>query len=268
MRNAWRQENCAPCRKHGNAAAPVCENRLQPVRVVADSLNYFNYYTEIEERFQQARGSGIFLLSPLDWALIESWKESGVPLEAVLKGIDRAFEKWHQRTRKFRQVNSLAYCAQEILTAAKDLAESGALREKIFSPDETFEASRLSTYLASNADSLERCSTKSPNPLAEAANLAAQSLRKLAAAAADGTLGDLETLEQRLSLWEEKLLAAALQTLEEDRLVESRMRLQRQLAPYRGKMTAEQLTLLEKQYLHREAFEQAGLPRLSLFYLR
>lgn len=231
-------------------------------------MNYFNYYTEIEERFQQARGSGIFLLSPLDWALIESWKESGVPLEAALKGIDRAFEKWHQRKRKFQQVNSLAYCAQEVLSAAKELADGGALRKINSAADETFEAPRISTFLASNADSLERCSTVSQSPLAQTALAAAESLRKLAAAAQDGLLGDLETLEQRLTVLEEKLLGAALQTLEEDQLVESRMRLQRQLAPYRSKMTAEQLALLEKQYIQREAFEQAGMPRLSLFYLR
>jgi hypothetical protein len=231
-------------------------------------LNYFNYYTEIEERFQQARGSGIFLLSPLDWALIESWKESGIPLEAALKGIDRAFEKWHQRKRKFRQVNSLAYCAQEVLSAARELAEGGALREKDSEPDETFAAPRLSTFLASNADSLERCSVVSQSPLSEAATSAAESLRKLAAAAEAGALGDLETLEQRLGILEEKLLGAALQTLEEDQLVECRMQLQRQLAPYRAKMTSDQLSQLEKQYLQRETFEQTGIPRLSLFYLR
>lgn len=231
-------------------------------------LNYFNYYTEIEERFQQARGSGIFLLSPLDWALIESWKESGVTLEAALKGIDRAFEKWHQRKRKFRQVNSLAYCAQEVLSAAKELADGGALREKNIPADETFEAPRLSAFLASNADSLERCSALSRSPLTEAATSAAESLRKLVASADAGVLGDLEALEQRLGVLEERLLAAALQTLEEDELVECRMRLQRQLAPYRAKMTAAQLALLEKQYVQREAFEQAGIPRLSLFYLR
>ena len=231
-------------------------------------MNYFNYYTEIEERFQQGRGSGIFLLSPLDWALIESWKESGVPLEAVLRGIDRAFEKWRQRKRKFQQVNSLAYCAQEVLSAAKELAEGGGHRENFFSPDVTLGASRISTYLASNADSLVRCSLKSPSPLAETAKSAAQSLQKLAAEAEASSLTDLETLEQRLGLWEEKLFAAALQTLDEDLIVESRMRLQRQLAPHRGRMTAEQLALLEKQYVHRETFEQAGMPRLSLFYLR
>ncbi len=83
--------------------------------------NYFNYFTEIEERFQRARGTGLFLLSPLDWALIESWKNAGVPLEAVLKGIDDAFEKWRSRKSKRRLVNSLAYCAQAVLEAAQKL---------------------------------------------------------------------------------------------------------------------------------------------------
>jgi hypothetical protein len=230
-------------------------------------LNYFNYYTEIEERFQQARGSGIFLLSPLDWALIESWKESGVPLEAALKGIDRAFEKWHQRKRKFRQVNSLAYCAQEVLTAARELVEGGAVRAAV-PADETFAAPRLAEYFSSNADALERCSAATGAPLAEVAKAAAGSLRKLSQAAAGGILEDLETIEQRLGIMEERLLAAATQTLDDGQLLESRMRLQRQLAPYRRNMTADQLAQLEKQYVQRESFELAGIPRLSLFYLR
>jgi len=71
--------------------------------------NYFNYFTEIEEHFQQRRG-GILLLSTLDWALIETWKDAGIPLEAVLRGIDSAFERYEKRPSK-RKVNSLAYCA-------------------------------------------------------------------------------------------------------------------------------------------------------------
>ena len=63
-------------------------------------VNYFNYFTEIEEHFQRARGTSLFLLSPLDWALIETWKNAGVPLEAVLRGIDAAFEKWRSRKRE------------------------------------------------------------------------------------------------------------------------------------------------------------------------
>ena len=81
--------------------------------------NYFNYFTEIEERYQQCRGTRT-LLSPLDWALIESWKDSGIPLEAVLAGIVRAFEKFKARQRKYRMVNALGYCTQEVLRAAEE----------------------------------------------------------------------------------------------------------------------------------------------------
>src|SRR5208283_3122688 len=90
--------------------------------------NYFNYFTEIEEHFQRARGTGLFLLSPLDWALIESWKNSGVPLEAVLRGIDAAFEKWRSGKPRVRMVNSLAYCTQAVMSEAQRLAESASAR--------------------------------------------------------------------------------------------------------------------------------------------
>src|SRR5271163_1132254 len=77
--------------------------------------NYFNYFTEIEEHFRIARGTGLFLVSPLDWALIETWKNAGVPLEAALRGIDAAFEKWRAKPPRARtqKINSLAFCAQE-----------------------------------------------------------------------------------------------------------------------------------------------------------
>ena len=79
---------------------------------------------------------------------------------------------------------------------------------------------------------------------------------------------DLEALEQRLTVLEEKMIAAARTRQSEEEMLESRRELDRQLRPYRGKMTAEQLTMLEKQYLERHLLEKAGLPRLSLFYMR
>ena len=85
--------------------------------------NYFNYFTEIEEHFQRRRGT-ILLLSTLDWALIETWKGAGIPLEAVLRGIDVAFDNYDQRPTKSKKVNSLAYCSQAVLTAAEDMKEA------------------------------------------------------------------------------------------------------------------------------------------------
>ena len=82
--------------------------------------NYFNYFTEIEERYQQCRGTRT-LLSPLDWALIESWKDAGLPLEAVLVGIARAFEKFKARQRKYRMVNALATEATIAAVEVRDM---------------------------------------------------------------------------------------------------------------------------------------------------
>ena len=87
--------------------------------------NYFNYFTEIEEHFQRRRGSGL-LLNTLDWALIETWKDAGIPLAAVLRGIDEAFDRYDARPSKTRKVNSLAYCAQEVLATAEEMKEAAA----------------------------------------------------------------------------------------------------------------------------------------------
>jgi hypothetical protein len=218
-------------------------------------LNYFNYFTETEEHFQRARGTSLFLLSPLDWALLESWKNSGVPLEAVLRGIDAAFEKWRGRKVKTQMVNSLAFCAQAVLSEAQIMAEGAPARPRQESAP-PFTVDELRAYLEGNAAGLP----------AGYEQIAA-SLGKLAAEA-DRHYGDLEGLEQRLTVVEEKMIGAARAQQSEEQALESRRDLDRQLRPYRGKMTADQLSMLEKQYLERHLLEQSGLPRLSLFYMR
>ena len=216
-------------------------------------MNYYNYFTEIEEHFQRARGTSLFLLSPLDWALVESWNLSGVPLEAVMRGIDTAFEKWRSRKVKTQMVNSLAFCAQAVLTEAKIMAGTEQPRREAPPP---FSLDELRQYLSANADAL-------PPDQAEIA----ASLRRLAAEA-EQHFAALEALEQRLTVLEEKMIASARSRQAEEDLLEARQELDRQLRPYRGKMTADQLTMLEKQYLDRNVLEKAGLPRLSLFYMR
>ncbi len=219
------------------------------------ALNYFNYFTEIEEHFQRARGTGLFLLSPLDWALIESWKNAGVPIEAVLRGIDSAFEKWRGRRIKTQMVNSLAFCAQAVLKEAQVMAGTAQprARREVAAP---FALGELRAYLLRNAASL-------PPDYGETAG----SLRQLAADA-EQHYADLESLERHLTVLEEKMIAAARMRQSDDSLFAARSELDRQLRPYRGKMTADQLALLEKQFLERNLLEKAALPRLSLFYMR
>jgi len=219
--------------------------------------NYFNYFTEIEEHFQRARGTGLFLLSPLDWALIETWKDAGVPVEAVMRGIDAAFEKWRARKVKTQMVNSLAFCAQAVLTEAQIMAGTAQPRARRETAP-PFERDALRTYLGENATAVHTI---------EGYSEIAAALQRLA----DETeqhYTDLEALEQRLTVLEEKMVAIARTRQSDDDLLAARREMDRQLRPYRGKMTADQLSMLEKQYLERSLLEKAGLPRLSLFYMR
>jgi hypothetical protein len=220
--------------------------------------NYFNYFTEIEEHFQRVRGTSLFLLSPLDWALIESWKNSEVPLEAVLRGIDAAFEKWRGRKSKTRMINSLAFCAQAVLTEAQAMAGS-APSARIQASAPPFPLDDLRDYLARNAAAVRQADARYEE--------VAAALERLAADA--GThYHDLEELERRLTVWEDKMIASARGAQSEEQLLVARRELDAQLRPYRAKMTAEHLAMLENQYLERNLLEKSGLPRLSLFYMR
>jgi len=215
------------------------------------SYNYFNYFTEIEEHFQRARGTSIFLLSPLDWALLESWKNAGVPLAAVLRGIDLAFEKWRSKPKKTQMVNSVAFCAQAVLAEAQRMAGTEAPRPEK-TEAEPFESGELQTYLRRNADALRTAGFDE----------AAASLEQLLA----GPLEDLEDAEQRLGILEQKVIASLRARQSEEEALAARKALDNQLRPYRSKMTADQLALLERQYLDRDLLEKAKVPRLSLFY--
>ncbi len=221
--------------------------------------NYFNYFTEVEEHFQQARGTSLFLLSPLDWALIETWKDSGVPLEAVLRGVDAAFEKWRSRKSKVRAVNSLAYCAQEVLAAAQTMAGAGAAEPRQQAPA-PFELEEFKSFLAGCAGELRATRDAA---FGEIAGALEQILGD-----AEGCYRDLEETERRLTALEDKMIAVARSRQSEEEMLAARRSLDIELRPYRGKMTAAQLAMLEQQYLERRLLESSRLPRLSLFYLR
>jgi septal ring factor EnvC (AmiA/AmiB activator) len=220
--------------------------------------NYYNYFTEIEEHFQKARGTSLFLLSTLDWALIETWKNADVPLEAVLRGIDAAFEKWHARKSKTQMVNSLAFCAQAVMLEAQVMTGAAPARAGAQSAP-PFPIEDLRRYFEHNSESLRR----QPKPYHEIAD----ALDRLTTGI-EQHFADLEELERRLTALEDKMIAVARAAQTEEQLLAARRELDRQLRPYRGKMSAEQLAMLEKQYLERELLERADLPRLSLFYLR
>lgn len=225
-------------------------------------MNYYNYFTEIEDHFRQARNSGMFMMSPLDWVLVEAWKDAGIPLEAVLKGIDRAFERYHSRTKRTTTVNSIAYCTQQVLSAARETAHPGAVMAQ--SVPHGFEPDQLAGFLGGRAEELDTAARQAgagSSVLAEAA----KTLSDLADQAAKGALTDLEALEQRLSVLQDRVLAVATSSLTDDQMMALRRELEGQLRPYRRKMDAAQIAMLEQRFLRRKSLDHLGLSPLSLF---
>jgi hypothetical protein len=236
--------------------------------------NYFNYFTEIEECFRRCRGTPT-LLSPLDWALIESWKEAGRPLDAVLRGIERSFEKFKKRPRRFRMVNSLAYCSQEVDRAAEEIstaeAEGGSSSKAAEPVAPPFPPEEILAYLNRNAEALELAARhwkgEGVPDLTNDLLAAAREHREIAARQAGDAATDLNELEILLTALEEKLTALLTRASSVELLAELRREVERGLAAYRRKMSAVQIESLERQFLKKRLFEYYRVPRLSLFYL-
>lgn len=230
--------------------------------------NYFNYFTEIEERFQQRRGS-LLLLSTIDWALIESWHEAGIPLEAVLRGIDSAFDKYDARQKRGpqRRINGLAWCSQAVLEAAEELKEAaiGSARPEEAQSEERssgFEQERVASHLRSAATSLSIAGLA-----VEPCQQTARRLEELAAEVLASPSPDLESLERTLTVLEEKLFAALTAAAPEELLLRFKEQAARELSPYRSRMGAVQLRQVEQQFVHKQLLAEFNLPRLSLFYM-
>ncbi|HKS97877.1 MAG TPA: hypothetical protein VJV74_17305 [Terriglobia bacterium] len=265
----------SPVEDRHETEGPASVPARSPERRSGGLENYFNYFTEIEACYQRWHGSAN-LLSPLDWALIESWKDAGVPLEAVEVGIQRTFEKYARRPRRFQKINSLGYCTQEVMRAADQVktaqAEGGAAggAGKRRAPEPSFTAKEIVAYLTRGAEALEKAAAQLPDvrdsSLAGDFTEAAGTLRRLVLGVPED-VSDLQPLENLLTALEEKLTPAVTRAASVELVAEIRQEGERGMASCRRNMTAPQIELLQRQFLKKRLFEHYGVPRLSLFYL-
>src|SRR5580704_5175657 len=236
-----------------------------------DGWNYFNYFTEIEEYFWKKRGAHL-LVSPLDWAIMETWQKAGVPLEAALKGIDSAFESYGRSRRGAgKPLKSLAYCTDAVLDAAAEIQEAsaGATPKTKKPAPEPFSRDELRAYFDRNSKLIAAAAEKQKAANADVATRLsefAQSLTSIVPLLDTPGALDLEDLERRLTILDEKIQAALTQHSTEEQMLRIRREVDSQLTQYRRKMKAEQIALVERQYIQKRLLEEFGLPRLSLYY--
>ena len=240
------------------------------------SMNYFNYFTEIEDTFVRRRGKHLHL-SPMDWALIESWKETGIPLHVALRAIEKSFDSWEAKPRK-RSVKTLLYCQEEVEAQYAEWLESrvGASEDETAAkPSEEsslpFARSAILDHLSrACAKLVETCEQRRAvgeddfsESLARAASLVAQ----LESDFAELPRPDAQTLEESLTGIERMLSDVLRSTAALDELEAIRSEIKKQLRPYRSHMDPAVYEQTFENLLLKRLREQFGVPRLSLFYL-
>jgi len=188
----------------------------------------------------------------------------------VLRGIDAAFDRYDQRPSKTKKVNSLAYCAQEVLAAAEDMKEAAVGTAPESRSARGFDSAEIAAFL-------RRCATEmAVAKLPSRPGISPEAVARDVSASLQGIATELEKksaptrledLERTLTVLEEKLFAVLLAVVPDDEVIAVRAQADRELAPYRGKMPSGQVEQLQKQYLHKRQLEKYKLPRLSLFYM-
>jgi hypothetical protein len=241
-------------------------------------LNYFNYFTEIEDAFVRRRGKHL-LLSPMDWALIESWKQMKVPLHVALRGIEKSFDSWESKPRK-RTVKSLLYCQEEVEAQYAEWLDAhvGTAAESESDDSVAGERAGLPFPRADILQHLERCrlglsaaaekrSNSGADDLAEALERGASQLIELQKDFAAAALPDAQRLEQSLTGVERMLTDVLLCAASSDRLDALTQEVKKQLKPYRKQMEPAVYEQTRNNLLLKRLRETFGVPRLSLFYI-
>lgn len=225
-------------------------------------MNYFNYFTEIEDTFVRRRGKHL-LLSPLDWALIEDWQERGMPLHVVIRGIESVFDVFDKQPPGTRTIKSLFYCREEIEVQYKEwlATQVGGNGSDAAEPDENsaFSPEAVAAHLASVSESLHKARSRTRGDLETALERVLTRLGELRDNA-EGT----EKLERSLENLDSVIDNALLKTNEVEIL---KKEVRSQLAAYRSKMEKEAYQRTSDLMLIKRLRETFEIPRLSLFYL-
>ena len=221
-------------------------------------MNYYNYFTEIEDTFVRRRGKHLFL-SPLDWALIDGWKERGIPLHIVIRAIESVFDVFDRQPPGTRTIKSLFYCREEIESQYLEW-----LNSRVGSTDDgennQFPADAIQGHIS---DAIAKLRNVQHEPLAEDVSRAVTRLEELRTnittdtESIDGTLGDIEKVLDRalLTNWDK----ASLKRIEKE--------IASELRPYKSEMEPETYRNTLELMLLKRLREEAGIPRLGLFYI-
>ena len=198
---------------------------------------------------------------------METWKQQGIPLHIVLRGVERSFDSYESRPRK-RTVKSLLYCQEEVEAQYAEWLEArvGASEQTddTDSAKTPFSAPAISEHLQRCHSELVRLSqSRKEDDLSEALTRAASLLHEIH----EDAVLDTRRLEDSLTGLERMLNDAMLNVITATELETLKNGVKDQLKPYRSQMETDVYNQTFDNLLLKRLREQFGVPRLSLFYV-
>ena len=236
-------------------------------------MNYFSYFSEIEDTFVRRRSKHL-MLSPMDWALIESWKERGVPLHVALRGIEHAFDS-HDAKKSKRTVKTLLYCQEEVEAQYAEWLESrvgshDAAQVDIESDKSPFPRAAVLQHLDRSLEELARLANErkaNEDELSEVFERELSLLAEIRNDYASASQPDSRKLEESLTGIERLLDSAMGSAIGEAESTAMRLEVEAQLKPYKRHMDKDAFAQTRDNLLRKRIREHFGVSRLSLFFL-
>lgn len=225
-------------------------------------VNYFSYFSEIEEYFVQKRGKNL-LVSPLDWSLIETWKEDGIPLHIVLRGIDRSFENLLKLGKKSTPT-TLSYCDGAVREAFREFQESRIGKNTSEEEGQSLDALeragilRLLEELVSSMRKTETAADLSP---------VVSRVEKLEAELSKAESWNPSELERELGSFASSLAGILREELDPEILQNLERDIKSSLKLYKKRVSADVYRQLLEKQLRQRILELFGLPEFSLMSL-
>jgi hypothetical protein len=247
----------------------------------SERINYYNYFTEIEEHFVRRRGKHL-LISPMDWGLIAAWRDAGIPLQVALRGIDIAMDGFFSRQRRgSAKINSLCYCHDSVM------AEYDAYREsRVGEPEEGIEGAETAAsppqkeenetgsreaveYLTGISREIkalmaERSLSES---VLEGLKRVQDRLKDMLMPVDSGRHVDLETLERDLGMADAILVETLLTAIPKEEIKEWEKEAKAELKVYRKKLPKEMFSKIYDNFIHGKVHQAFNIREFSLFRL-
>ena len=243
-------------------------------------MNYYNYFTEIEEHFVRRRGKHL-LVSPMDWSLIETWRESGIPLHVALRGIDVAMDAFQaRRNRRSEKVNTLFYCHDSVMAEYAMHLESHLGEERSDPSDSAAEhpsqesepgpdRAAVARFIAERMSEMKGLEAKQSLVETSAEDLHRVILRleEIGCSVESERRLELEALERDLGILDDLLVATLRAAVPPEQMEEWEKEARAELKIYRKRLPKETYGRILENFLRTRIHRHFGLGELSLFHL-